>query len=89
MLYDLKYSDFSLTFYDVGMANGFVFMNLVANIMFSYGIKYGYAGRIQAIDSGQIIVQLVFAIMIWGQYPLYEDYVGAIFGFVGILIICL
>ena len=65
MLHDLTYGDYSLTMYDILMANAFVVMNLVGNIMFSYGIKYGYAGRIQAIDSGQIIVQLVFAILIW------------------------
>ena len=64
-LWDLKYDEYAVTFYDIMMANAFVVMNLVGNVMFSYGIKYGYAGRIQAIDSGQIIVQLVFAILIW------------------------
>ena len=64
-IYDLMYNGYSVTFKDIMLSNCFVLMNLLGNILFSYGIKYGFAGRILAIDSGQIIVQLVFAIILW------------------------
>jgi flagellar biosynthesis protein FliP len=43
---DLVTSSTCVSIYDIMMANAFVVMNLVGNVMFSYGIKYGYAGRI-------------------------------------------
>jgi len=52
LLNDMFFAEYKITFYDIIMSNAFVLMNLIANVMFSYGIKYGYAGRIQAIDSG-------------------------------------
>lgn len=43
---DLMTSDSAVSLYDLFMGNLFVVMNLIGNVMFSYGIKYGYAGRI-------------------------------------------
>ena len=54
--YDLMYNNYSVTLNDILLSNAFVVMNLLGNILFSYGIKYGFAGRILAIDSGQIVV---------------------------------
>ena len=64
-LRDLAVNYDEIKLFDVVFVNTCVVLNLLGNIMFSYGLKYGYAGRITAIDAGQVVIEVFIIIVTW------------------------
>ena len=82
---DEKYRIFDAR--DIIQANLSILCVTISITCFTYALKYGKGGVVQAIDNLKVIVQTALAIVIGGMVPSSVQIAGMICGLIGVFII--